>query len=363
MSKGQIPTSLGLKVGDWVEVRSETEILTSLDKNGRLDELPFMPQMLKYCGQKFQVNKRVHKLCCIVADTIGRQIRDTVTVGDLRCDGRDHGGCEMACMILWKEAWLRPLNHGAMDLHPVTPSEMSSASPIIQESGCTVADIVAGTRARQSVTGASEQLYICQATQLPHATQPLSQWSLSQYYEDYVSGNVRPSKIIARFLFRVYSDLAYSGLGFGSALRWTYNWLRRLRGHPPYPWLRGALPKNSQTPSVELNLEVGDLVRVKHYSEIRNTIDENGKNRGMSFHPELSRHCGKSFRVLRRVGKLINEDTGKLTILKNECLILDGANCDGEYTNPLSCPRAAYPYWRQIWLESVPETICNSEKG
>ena len=31
--------------GDWVEVLSKEEILRTLDKNGRLDKLPF-----KYCG-------------------------------------------------------------------------------------------------------------------------------------------------------------------------------------------------------------------------------------------------------------------------------------------------------------------------
>jgi hypothetical protein len=38
---------------DSVEVLSKEEILGTLDKNGRLDELPFMPQMFKYCVQRF----------------------------------------------------------------------------------------------------------------------------------------------------------------------------------------------------------------------------------------------------------------------------------------------------------------------
>ena len=42
------------RAGDWVEVLSKEEILGTLDKNGRLDELPFMPQMFKYCGQRFR---------------------------------------------------------------------------------------------------------------------------------------------------------------------------------------------------------------------------------------------------------------------------------------------------------------------
>ena len=57
------PASMPLSVGDWVEVRSKEEILATLDKNGRLEEMPFMPQMFQYCGQRFQVHKRAHKTC------------------------------------------------------------------------------------------------------------------------------------------------------------------------------------------------------------------------------------------------------------------------------------------------------------
>ena len=46
-----------------MEVRSKEEILRSLDKNGRLQELPFMPQMFQYCGKRFRVFKRAHKTC------------------------------------------------------------------------------------------------------------------------------------------------------------------------------------------------------------------------------------------------------------------------------------------------------------
>ena len=52
---------LNLRVGEVVEVRSEAEILSTLDANGRLEGLPFMPEMLKYCGQRFQVYKSAHK--------------------------------------------------------------------------------------------------------------------------------------------------------------------------------------------------------------------------------------------------------------------------------------------------------------
>ena len=56
-------SSLNLKVGDWVEVRSREEILATLDQNGRLENLPFMPEMLQYCGQRLRVFKRADKTC------------------------------------------------------------------------------------------------------------------------------------------------------------------------------------------------------------------------------------------------------------------------------------------------------------
>ena len=65
---------LELRAGDWVEVRSEAEILRSLDRQGQLDGLPFMPEMLKYSGQRFQVWKRAHKTCDTVNKTGGRRM-------------------------------------------------------------------------------------------------------------------------------------------------------------------------------------------------------------------------------------------------------------------------------------------------
>jgi hypothetical protein len=360
MGEPSIPRSLGLKASEWVEVRSQAEILSTLDKNGRLDELPFMPQMLRYCGKRFQVRKRVHKLCCMVTNPSGRRMSDTVVLGDVRCDGQAYGGCEMRCMILWKEAWLKRVERVVTGSPSVQRGDSFNAWLSPDNIDCSEADIWAGTRAPHDDPGASEPVYVCQATQVPHATQPLSRWAIGQYFEDYISGNVRLSQILSRLLFQGYHQfLVESGLGFGSVLRWAFDTFQHFRGRTPYPWHGGRLPRNSRTPSVNLNLQVGELVRIKDCSEILKTVDEEWKNRGMSFHPELVRHCGKTFRVLQRVRKLMNESTGQLMVLKNECLVLDGADCEGNYTNPLNCPRAAYPYWREIWLERVPEEPCS----
>jgi hypothetical protein len=81
-----------LCAADWVEVRSKAEILSTLDDNGRLEGLPFMPQMFQYCGQRFQVSKRAHKTCDTVSGAYGgRRLRGGVHL-EHRCDGQAYGG-------------------------------------------------------------------------------------------------------------------------------------------------------------------------------------------------------------------------------------------------------------------------------
>ena len=55
--------SLALKVGVVVEVLTAEEILATLDENGELDNLPFMPEMLRFCGRRLTVHKVANKLC------------------------------------------------------------------------------------------------------------------------------------------------------------------------------------------------------------------------------------------------------------------------------------------------------------
>lgn len=40
--------------GDLVEVRSSSEILSTLDLKGCLENLPFMPEMFAFCGRQFR---------------------------------------------------------------------------------------------------------------------------------------------------------------------------------------------------------------------------------------------------------------------------------------------------------------------
>ena len=49
--------SADLRAGEWVRVRSKEEILATLDNNGQLEGLPFMPEMFAFCGREFRAFK------------------------------------------------------------------------------------------------------------------------------------------------------------------------------------------------------------------------------------------------------------------------------------------------------------------
>src|ERR1700757_2466302 len=92
---------LNLRPGELVEIRSAAEIAVSLDADGKLDGLPFMPELEKYCGRQFRVSRRADNTC------VGgqqRRIENAVHLEALRCDGSAHYGCQAACLLLWKEA-------------------------------------------------------------------------------------------------------------------------------------------------------------------------------------------------------------------------------------------------------------------
>src|SRR5262249_55168967 len=119
----------------------------------------------------------------------------------------------------------------------------------------------------------------------------------------------------------------------------------------PVP-LRG--PGNQSTPSERLELQPGDVVKVRRASEIAATLDKDGKNRGLSFEREMLSYCGRTLRVKDRVRRIIDDKTGRMLNIPKDSLILDGVVCSGERTaGAWFCPRQIYPFWREAWLRRV----------
>src|SRR5262245_4619897 len=132
---------LNLRAGEWVEVRSKEEILKTLDRQGQMEGLPFMPQMFQYCGNRFQVFKRAHKTCDTVFPIRGRRMANAVHL-ETRCDGKAYGGCQAGCLIFWKEAWLKRANNEESSIEPSIPPDSPGAP--LSNGMCTEEDVLAG---------------------------------------------------------------------------------------------------------------------------------------------------------------------------------------------------------------------------
>src|SRR6266566_7834203 len=112
------PLTTRLRPGDLVEVKAPAEILQTLDVDGTLDHLPFMPEMIELCGKRFSVSRRVLKTCYTGLNLYDAMRRfrgdDVVTLDGVRCSGAAHDGCQKACLIFWREAWLRKVEPAAV---------------------------------------------------------------------------------------------------------------------------------------------------------------------------------------------------------------------------------------------------------
>jgi hypothetical protein len=331
-----------LTAGEWVEVRSQEEILATLDGRSQLDGLPFMPEMTRFCGQRFKVYKRAHRTCDTVDYVGGRGMERTVHLEGLRCDGAGHGACQALCLLFWKEAWLRRVDGGPVATVPGA-------------TGGTPEGIVLGTRAAGEAADHPDPTWVCQATRLLDASVPLRKSDLAPYFEDLASRNVSARQMAGMLAFAAYEFLVGGRYGLSTPLTFLYDTVARWTGGTPYPHRPGKIPKGQKTPVRRLDLQPGELVRVRTLPEIVETIDQNGRNRGMVFHTEMVQFTGRTYRVLRRVEHIVNEKTGKMIHLKNDAVILEDVVCKSRVIDNCRrfCPRSVYLYFREIWLERV----------
>ena len=308
MMKSQKSTRRFLR-GQLVEILSAGEILATLDAAGKFEGVPFMPEMIRYCGRRMRVFRRADKTC---VEGYGiRQMRSTVFLKDARCDGAAHDGCQRDCLIFWKEAWLKPVpEHPSQELLDPQPREPD------------------GQAAGQLRTRVGDRYY-CQSTELAAATTPLSRWNVAHFFADIVKGELS----IGRFL-RIVSRMAV-------------NKLRTLVGLQKIGVLAGS---QKATFPGDLALQPGERVRVKLPDEIAPTMDVNGKNRGLTFEPDMMEFCGDQYEVAFPIKKIILEETGRMIELDNT-VALKGVTCQGFCTK--NCPRSNPLYWRESWLERV----------
>ena len=224
--------------------------------------------------------------------------------------------------------------------------------------GCTE-DVLHSSIRIPPAAGETEPTYVCQNTQVKFATQPLKSWDLRQYVEDYTSGNVslvrtgdRPS------LHRRGGPSAEAGIGIGTPMRWIYDQVpARDRRVVLIRCGRSACPRTCRRRGRQLDLQAGERVRVKPYDEILKTLDSQlPQSRSLFRSPRWCRSPSANTRSSAAQKQIIDERTGKMLRFKTDAIVLKDVVCDARYAICRRfCPRAIYPYWREIWLERVPQ--------
>jgi hypothetical protein len=287
-----------------VEVRSSVEILRTLDAEGKLEGLPFMPEMIAQCGKQIRVHRRADRTC--VAGAGFRRMNATVFLQESRCDGSYHDGCQRGCLLFWKEAWLKPAR---------------AARPALADS----ARNESATRALQNLVTRRADRYVCQSTELVDATAgEISRWDARPLMREIMHGELS-----------VRGFLAIAGRAI----------LNRCTGWYRPPVLAGTTEKKSRG---DLALRQGEWVKVKSSDEIREQLDPNGNNCGLAFQPTMTMAIGGRFQVAFPIRKIIIEQTGKM-VQMNNTVALKGMTCQGPCAT--NCPRNEYLYWRESWLD------------
>lgn len=291
------------KSGHMVEVLKENEIASTLDNNGMLEGLPFMPEMKKYCGSRMEISMPVKKV--LVEGTGYKIFDDMVLLEGASCDGEAHGGCGRMCNILWKTAWLKSVDQTASG-KPHTNKQDDSTKANIKYSES------------------------CQSANLKNATARVP-FSVEEFVRKHINKDgfrknwfLKKAGSFVLFLVLKLKRFFYGG-----------------------QTITGSL---ARTPSDVLSLMKGETVKVKTKAEILATLDKNGKNRGLGFTPEMLEYCGNRLTVLRPVSSIIDEESGEARQISNT-VILENARCDGRYH--AKCPRRCYLLWREMWLERV----------
>lgn len=302
-----------LRPGDFVEVLSPGEILQTLDADGTLHKLPFMPEMVEYCGRTFRVSKRVVKTCYYGTSSGMRKFpqEDVVLLEGLRCSGADHDGCQKECTIFWRESWLRKVE------------SLGAAQPTVDAEGSM------WLRSRLKTKG-GPNTYFCQASEILNSTRELSRWErFGRCFNDVRAGNsgiLEMTQRVAEWLF------------------WKIR--RKLFG----VYARG---NQKSTPVQSLDLQAGEWIEIKPVENIAETLNESGHNRGLLFTPAMGRSCGEKYQVKRKLEKIIVDGTGEMRQMRNTAF-LEGSMCGCSCVAFGGCPRNEFAYWRDIWLRRAP---------
>lgn len=153
--------------------------------------------------------------------------------------------------------------------------------------------------------------------------------------------------------YRSYMVWWIENLGWRAAVKHILTRIFRPSSYVKNQPLLSRTNINQHSDNGVLGLQPGELVEVKSVEEIMETLDYNRRNKGLRWMTGMKKHCGKQYRVLKRLERIILEDSGEFRNMKNTVL-LEGVYCDGkEFGN---CNRCCFHFWREAWLKRVSES-------
>ena len=301
-----------LVVGDLVEVKTWSEVRATLDERGCLEQVPFMPEMVRMCGQRAYVFRCVHRLFDYRKTRRMRHMSGAVLLVGVVCDGSNHGGCEAACHTIWKSAWLRRVERNV-------GAEVGQISSNRSDQEIDAAALPFGTQAPR---------YACQLTQLHAASQPIGKWSATNFLLPVMSGNVAPAAFVVGWLTYLFDEFQDKRHGVG------------------FPAFEAAAHDGGSREGTRL--KAGEQVVVRSSAEIRATLNDQLMHRGLWFEPDMLKHCGRRHYVQAEVTKLIDIVSGEMLTMKTPAYMLRDVHFSGE--RQLFNAQYEPLFWRSAWL-------------
>lgn len=105
---------LNLQPGEWVEVRPQEEILNTITYLGMNRGMRYDQEMSQYCGNQYQVQKRVDRL---ISEHTGKMVQmknPCIQLENVYCRAvctTKRLGCPRASNTYWREVWLRRVDN------------------------------------------------------------------------------------------------------------------------------------------------------------------------------------------------------------------------------------------------------------
>jgi len=107
--------NLNLRPGEWVEIRSQDEILATITRNGFNRGMRYDMEMAKYSGERYRVQMRVDRLINEVNGKMMVMKSPCIQLENVFCRAEctpQRIGCPRASNTYWREIWLKRVSTG-----------------------------------------------------------------------------------------------------------------------------------------------------------------------------------------------------------------------------------------------------------